>query len=144
MALAYHCGVDRANEAVASGAIWAAIGMFAGFVLALTLMPPPAGVAPTSACGPSELIRDAGLDPWTGEAHGRVIQGRCMDHEYVTEDPVPDELRGRTGLPWASLLVAGFGVGGLAVGSIVGASTCRPQPFGPRPRVRDTRPISRG
>ena len=91
-------------------------GGVAGIVLAITLMGPPTGVQPASGCGPATLIRDAGFDPWTGQPRGDVIEGRCIDHDYVDERPLPAALVGRTGFPWASAMALGSGLGGLIVG----------------------------
>ena len=124
----------RSDDTLATIAILGAVGAVAGIALAITLIAAPAGVAPTSGCGSATVVRDAGFDPWTGQPQGRVIQGWCIDREYVTESPVPNERLGRTGLPWGSLLVVGFALGGLVVGWIVGASTRRPHGLGTHPR----------
>ena len=43
-----------------------------------------------------------------------------MDHAYVDEAPLPPELVGRTGVPWASALALGFALGGLILGLALG------------------------
>ena len=97
-------------------AITTAVGGLAGIVLPMTLMAAPTGIAPTSGCGPSTLVRDAGFDAWTGRPRGQIIEGRCMDHAYVSESPAPAKLIGRTGVPWASALTGGFALCGLLAG----------------------------
>jgi hypothetical protein len=106
---------QRGAHALATAAFGAVVGGLVAIIL-VALTATANGVLPTSACGPSRLVRDAAFDPWTGQPRGQVIQGRCMDREYADERPVPPELVGRTGFPWASAMTLAFAVVGLAVG----------------------------
>lgn len=107
---------------VAISTIAAGVG---GFVLALTLTAAPTGILGTSACGPSTVVHEAGFDPWTGQPRGATIQGRCFDHAYVDTQPIPAELVGRTGFPWASALTVGVAAGGFVVGWVLVAARRR-------------------
>jgi hypothetical protein len=47
-----------------------------------------------------------------------------MDHNYVTAQPVPTDLVGRVGFPWASAVTVALALAGAAFGWVLR----RPQP----------------
>ncbi len=108
--------MDAGRATSATVAIAGVIGGFASLVLAITLIAAPTGIAPTSGCGPTRITQDAGFDPWTGQPRPRIIHGDCMGHIYDTVEPIPNELLGRTGLPWGSFVVIAGVLVGLAGG----------------------------
>jgi hypothetical protein len=111
----------RAVPVMAAGGL---VGGLLGLALAVSLMGPPTGVLSTTGCGPTTLVQGAGFDPWTGQPRGQVIEGRCMDHNYVTAQPVPTDLVGRVGFPWASAVTVALALAGAAFGWVLR----RPQP----------------
>lgn len=111
----------RAVPVIVAGGL---LGGVLGIALALALMGPPSGVLSTTGCGPTTLVQGAGFDPWTGQPRGQIVEGQCMDYHYVSPEPIPADLVGRVGFPWASAVTVALALAGAAFGWVL----TRPQP----------------
>lgn len=107
--------MQRNRDVFVTTGIGAIVGLAAALALGV-LLASPTGILLTGGCGFITVVRDSGFDPWTGQPRGQVTRSNCFDAQSEYTSPPPEEIAGRRGLPWATLIVAGFTLGGLGAG----------------------------
>ena len=117
-----------ARVAIVTGMGLAAAALCAGLAFTLSAGPAP---LQTNGCGPEDLIQSAGFNPWTGQPQGRVVVVDCLGRPMTFSDPVPADIDGHRGIPWASLLTIVGGLLGVFVGIRWPARRRNPDPASP-------------